>query len=67
MEEKVKDAKVKIVINQTSYTYDEAKKHLENKNWNIEAVILEFMGGTNVKERELSNNQKIFKAFRDLY
>lgn len=67
MEEKVKDAKVKIVINQTSYTYDEAKKHLENKKWNIEAVILEFMGGTNVKERELSNNQKIFKAFRDLY
>ena len=67
MEEKIKDAKVKIVMNQTSYTYDEAKGHLENKNWNIESVILEYMGGINVKEPELSNNQKIFKAFRDLY
>lgn len=67
MEEKVMDAKVKIVINQTSYTYDEAKKQLENNKWNIEAVILEFMGGSNVKEPEMSNNQKIFKAFRELY
>ena len=67
MDEKVKDAKVKIVMNQTTYSYDEAKNNLEKSQWNIEAVILEFMGGSNVKEPEMSNNQKIFKAFRDLY
>lgn len=67
MEEKVKDAKTKIVMNQTTYSYDEAKTKLQCHEWNIEAVILDFMGGSNVQERELSNNQKIFKAFRDLY
>lgn len=67
MDQKVMDAKIKIVMNQTTYTMDEAKTHLTNHDWNIEAVILEFMGGSNVQERKLSNNQKIFKAFRELY
>lgn len=58
---------VDIICKQTNYTKEEAEQKLMEFDNDLEKVILDYMGGSKIKDREISNNQKIFKAFRDLY
>ena len=67
MEEKSKEEKIKIIMKQTSYSESESYEKLDEFKGNIENVILDYMGGSNVKVRSTTNNQKIFKAMRELY
>jgi hypothetical protein len=67
MDPKEISSKIRVVKSQTTYNDVDARTKLEYHNWNVENVILEFMGGSKIKEPEMSNNQKIFKAFRELY
>jgi hypothetical protein len=59
--------KIKMIMRQTSYTREETEEKMKEYDNNVEKVILNFLGGSKVKERETTNNQKIFKAFRELY
>lgn len=59
--------KIKMIMRQTSYTREETEEKMKECDNNVEKVILNFLGGSKVKERETTNNQKIFKAFRELY
>jgi len=65
MEQLKFEEKAKIIMKQTNYTYDKSIEKLNEFNGNMEKVILEYMGGSNVKEKELSTNQMFFKAIRD--
>tara|TARA_B100000123_G_C25740338_1_gene433592 strand:- start:105 stop:308 length:204 start_codon:yes stop_codon:yes gene_type:complete len=67
MEEKSKEEKIKIIMKQTSYSESESYEKLDQFKGNVENVILDYMGGSNVKVRSTTNNQKIFKAMRELY
>ena len=55
---------VDIICKQTNYTKEEAEQKLMEFDNDLEKVILDYMGGSKIKDREISNNQKIFKAFR---
>lgn len=59
--------KIKMIMRQTSYTREETEKKMEEYENDVEKIILNFLGGSKVMEREITNNQKIFKAFRELY
>ena len=59
--------KIKMIMRQTSYTRDATEKKMEEYENDVEKIILNFLGGSKVMEREITNNQKIFKAFRELY
>ena len=65
MEQLKFEEKAKIIMKQTNYTYDKSIEKLNEFDGNMEKVILEYMGGSNVKEKELSTNQMFFKAIRD--
>ncbi len=65
MEQLKFEEKAKIIMKQTNYTYDKSIEKLNEFNGNMEKVILEYMGGSNIKEKELSTNQMFFKAIRD--
>ena len=61
-----------IIKRQTNYSDDEIQEKLKLHDNNIEAIILEYVsssrkkGSTNITEtREISTNQKIFKAIRE--
>ena len=54
-------------MKQTSYSEKESCEKLDEFEGNVESVILDYMGGSNVKVRNTTNNQKIFKAMRELY
>ena len=65
---------IEIIKRQTNYSDDEIKEKLKLHDNNIESIILEYIsttrkkgrGPTNVAEtREISTNQKIFKAIRE--
>ena len=59
--------KIKMIMRQTSYTREETEKKMEEYENEVEKIILNFLGGSKIMEREITNNQKIFKAFRELY
>ena len=65
MEQLKLQEKVKIVMKQTDYTHDKAMEKLKEFDGNMEKVILEYVGGSNIKEKELTTNQMFFKAIRD--
>ena len=67
MEDKSKEEKVKTIMKQTSYSETECYEKLNEFGGNVESVILDYMGGSNVPVRNTTNNQKIFKAMRELY
>lgn len=61
-----------IIKRQTNYSDDEIQEKLKLHDNDIEAIILEYVsssrkkGSTNITEtREISTNQKIFKAIRE--
>ena len=63
---------IEIIKRQTNYSDDEIQEKLKLHDNNIEAIILEYVsssrkkGSTNITEtREISTNQKIFKAIRE--
>ena len=57
---------IEMVMRQTEYTYDEAKKELEEYNWNYEKVIRKFMGIEEKTEKKCKTvNQEIFKQIRN--
>lgn len=63
---------VKIIKRQTNYSNDEIEEKLKLHDNNVEAIILEYVSSTskknstnNMKTREISTNQKIFKAIRE--
>lgn len=59
--------KIKVVCNQTNYTQREAEEKLKDLDFDVEKVILDYMGGSKEVKKEISNNQKFFKAMRELY
>ena len=65
MEQLKLQEKAKIVMKQTDYSYDKTMDKLKEYDGNMEKVILEYMGGSNIKEKELTTNQMFFKAIRD--
>ena len=65
MEQLKLQEKAKIVMKQTDYSYDKTMEKLKEHDGNMEKVILEYMGGSNIKEKELTTNQMFFKAIRD--
>lgn len=57
---------IEMVMRQTEYTYDEAKAHLEQYNWEYETVIRKFMGIEEKVEKKCKTvNQEIFKQIRN--
>ena len=52
--------KIKMIMRQTSYTREETEKKMEEYENDVEKIILNFLGGSKVMEREITNNQKIF-------
>jgi hypothetical protein len=64
------DSKIHVIMRQTNYTYEEAKKKLENHNNNITEVIRLYLSSdicTIVAEpKHLSMNQQIYKEIRTL-
>ena len=59
--------KIKMIMRQTSYTREETEKKMEEYENDVEKIILNFLGGSKVMEREITNYQKIFKAVRELF
>lgn len=58
--------KISIIMNQTIYTYSEAKENLAKHNFNHIAVIKEYMGINDKQKSEpiTSVNQEIYKQIR---
>ena len=65
MEQLKLQEKAKIIMKQTDYNYDKSMDKLKEHDGNMEKVILEYVGGSNIKEKELTTNQMFFKAIRD--
>lgn len=64
------DSNIQIVMRQTDYTYEEAKKHLDINNNNITEVIRLYLKPNictiNPERKQLSMNQQIYKEIRML-
>ena len=56
---------IEMVTRQTDYTYDVAKQHLEDNNWDYNVVIRNYIGIPEKKEKKLSVNQEKFKQIRN--
>ena len=63
-----------IIKRQTNYSNEEIEEKLKLHDNNIEAIILEYVSSTsekkstnNMETREISTNQKIFKAIRETF
>lgn len=63
-----------IIKRQTNYSNEEIEEKLKLHNNNVEAIILEYVSSTSEKKstnnmeiREISTNQKIFKAIRETF
>lgn len=55
---------IKIIINQTTYNYDEAKEQLLSQNNDVMKVIRKYLG-VKVKKKEFTSvNQEIYKQMR---
>ena len=55
---------IKIIINQTTYNYDEAKEQLLSQNNDVMKVIRKYLG-VKVKKKEITSvNQEIYKQMR---
>ena len=55
---------IKIVMNQTTYSYDESKQHLLSSNNDCMKVIREYLGVKTVPKAITSLNQEIYKQMR---
>lgn len=60
---------IQMVMRQTDLDYETAKDSLEKENWNIEAVIKNYLSDSNYYQREKeenvqSTNQKIYSELR---
>jgi len=63
-----------IIKRQTNYSNEEIEEKLKLHDNNVEAIILEYVSSTsekkstnNMETREISTNQKIFKAIRETF
>ena len=55
---------IEMNIRQTDYTYDEAKEHLENNNWDYN-IVIESIGIPDKKPQMKSVNQEKFRQIRE--
>ena len=55
---------IEMVTRQTNYSYNDAKEHLMNNNWDYNIVLREYMGIPEKKEKSRTVNQEIFKQIR---
>ena len=64
------DSNIQIVMRQTDYTYEEAKKQLDINNNNITEVIRLYLkpniSSIKPENKQLSMNQQIYKEIRTL-
>ena len=64
------DSNIQIIMRQTNYTYEEAKKHLEINDNNINKVIRLYLKpnicSLQPENKQLSMNQQIYKEIRTL-
>ena len=64
------DSNIQIVMRQTDYTYEEAKKQLDINNNNITEVIRLYLkpniSSIKSENKQLSMNQQIYKEIRTL-
>jgi hypothetical protein len=73
MSEEQKNELVRVVMSQTTYTFDEAKICLEDSNYNVIKVVREFMargkdkgGDIDKKEPPRSKHQVVYGEIRKL-
>ena len=56
---------IDMVTRQTEYNYDEAKKKLQENNFDYNIVIKEYMGIKPKQKDKITLNQEIFKQIRN--
>ena len=65
----MEDNKINIIKRQTDYNEETIIEKLKEYDNDIEKIILEYNGlnydGDNQEKKEITTNQKIFKAIRD--
>ena len=62
------EEKIAIIKRQTDYNEEKIQEKLKEFNGDVEKIIKEFHGiSDEIKETNMSSNQKIFKAIRDFF